>query len=496
MAPRQRLAIGIVVVILLVLLALIGQVTFLAPMFATPPSTPTRTATPTNTSTPTPTATMRPTPTQEPLQLSPPFVSSSGQLAYVQDGCLFVAEIDGQTTMIAEDVVCADEGTVWSPDSRRLLYVTERESHLEHHIWDSATRSTLHLEQEVLGFPPEHWIGNVVWAPDGRRLLLGTFTYLEEAPPVRSISGLWALDVETHRLWEVVDIGPGSVGVEPVWIDQDTLLYDRSCGLSCWLGMVHVGPPARPLTMTTDLFVVTGGYALSPDRRYLASRKFINYDGETWPWQLQVVPLPGNPPLTSSPHPVMVGFGSLLWSPDSRWIACGAPALDGSGQDGPYTVVVDTTEISATQIITGLLPQAWSPDSHLIAGWTCLEPDCDLAITDVKSGQIVSLAADRPFRWSDLAWSPSGSYLAYSLSGPDSSPWKSVHVWDRTTGNQHTLMGDDEPGRFTDLQWTPDGSWLFFAQRGRWIVTGEAPHPVRAIWRARPDDKHPLPVAP
>jgi hypothetical protein len=73
MQSRSRLTIAALVVVALVALALIGRVTFLAPIFApTPTPTPTRTPIPTATHTPTPTSTPTSTPTPPPTNTPTP----------------------------------------------------------------------------------------------------------------------------------------------------------------------------------------------------------------------------------------------------------------------------------------------------------------------------------------------------------------------------------------------------------------------------------------
>jgi hypothetical protein len=73
MQSRSRLTIGALVVVALVALALIGRVTFLAPIFdPTPTPTPTRTPIPTPTHTPTPTYTPTNTPTPTPTHTPVP----------------------------------------------------------------------------------------------------------------------------------------------------------------------------------------------------------------------------------------------------------------------------------------------------------------------------------------------------------------------------------------------------------------------------------------
>lgn len=468
---------------------------------STPTAAPTRTPSPTwpPTSTPTPTPTLTPTPA--PVQLSPPFVGPGGGMAYVEDGRLVVVAADGQVTVVAERGAAhglvgetpaagpPGSGPVaWSPDGRRILYVTEHDASREYHVWDAGTGQTLHLDQESPDFPSdaarpaEH-----AWSPDGTHLLFHTRTRHSPAD-----SGAWVLDLETQRLWRVA---AGSQVVTATWVNTRTILYQEHDGADAErLRIVALDAPREPLTDTLADTGPSRFYALSPDRRYLAE---VRVHGEP-NRRLRVAPLPGHPPLTLPTQPTVTTplESAPLWSPDGRWVAYGALALAPSGEGGAYTVLVDTTGISATQVITGLVPQSWAPDGRLLAGPSCHSLACGPAVADPLSGQVVTVAPGEQVRLWDLAWSPQGIYLAYSLNGTVAD-LGGLALWDRATGERRLLMPGGEQDLFTNLQWAPDGCTLYAAQRENRAgsATG-ADAPVRAIWGAGPDWEHRWRVAP
>jgi len=418
-----------------------------------------------------------------PVHVSPLFVGPSGQLAYVEDGRLIVVGADGQNTVVAEDGVAHDESIAWSPDGRRLLYVTGEDGEEEYHVGDGTTGETLHLDHKVPDFPPEvEGFDEYAWSPDGTHLSFRAWWPDE--------SGVWVVDVEARSFWRVAD---GFKIVAATWVDTSTILYQEHHGAEVEaLRLVDIAAPMELLTDTLDGVGESGFYALSPDHRYLAG---IELSGEP-NRRLRVAPLLGHPPLTLPTQPTVTASfdNDPLWSPDGRWIAYGALALASPDEAGMYSVVVDTTALSPTQVIAGLLPRAWSPDGRLLTGPTCPDFNCGLAVTDVFFGQVTTIASgEQVYLW-DLAWSPQGTYLAYSLTGPDAD-LEGLVLWDRATGERRLLMPGGEDSPLTDLQWTPDGCHLYFAQRAE----GESPEnigPVEAIWGLGPDWEHRWQVAP
>jgi len=482
-----------VLVIGLVLAMVIARVTISSPspspiptfaptLVSTPTPPPTAMPTSTPTPTPTPIATPTPSPTPTPAQVSPPFVGPAGQLAYVEDGRLVVVELDGSTTVVAQNGVAHDVGpgpVVWSPGGRRLLYVTERDARREYHVWDSTTGGTSHLNQEVPGLPPEEreWFDGCTWSPDGTHLL---FTLSASG------GGVWALDLEASLFWRLVQ---GAGVVAATWVNTGTVLYEERLGAEAetlyQVHLVEVGAPLEPLTDTLDGVGSSGFYALSPDGHHLAG---VGVHGKPDP-RLRVAPLPGYPPLALPEQPAVATplESAPLWSPDGRWVAYGALALASPEEKGAYTVLVDTAGISPTQVIAGLLPRAWSPDGRLLAGPTCPDLDCGLAVADVISGHVTTAASGQRVHLWDLAWSPQGVYMAYSMTGPDADP-EGLALWDRATGERRLLMPGSEAGPFTNVQWTPGGCYLYFAQwDNRTGEMGQAYAPVEATWGVGPD---------
>lgn len=125
-------------------------------LIATLESTSIATASPTPSPVPSlpPTATPTPlgTPTPQPVPMSAPVTSSTGQLAYVEDGVLIVVQVDGTRVRVAPEPVGHNgDAAMWSPAGRWLLYVTETDTP-SFQVWDSQTGKTLDLGRETGGF--------------------------------------------------------------------------------------------------------------------------------------------------------------------------------------------------------------------------------------------------------------------------------------------------------------------------------------------------------
>jgi WD40 repeat protein len=359
---------------------------------------------------------------------------------------------------------------------------------LRYQLWDSSTGETVDLSSEAVGLPAG--IGafqGIEWSPQGNHLLSRGSP--EESP------GVWVLDLETRNVWQV----SGRDVMMASWVDEDTVLLDThvesvsedDSTSRTALGLVDIGPPSQELTDTLDLtgWMQDVPYALSPDHRYLARLDASDPGG----LRLDVAPLPAHPSLNSFAQPLGQDVALttteevLLWSPDSRWIAYTTGARASPQQQTGYTVLVDTSGVSkvlggAAPVITGFQSLAWSPDSRLLTGLACSKAECSLSVIDVAVDQVTSVVSGKSLQLWDLAWAPGGAYLAYSLASPDAE-LVGLSLWDRGTGDRIHLMSTDGMHPLTDLQWTPDGCRLYVAQREHRAQSGLS---VAAIWGLGP----------
>ena len=441
----------------------------LASPTVTPSQTPTRTPTKTPTPKPTPTA------TSVPISLSPPVVSSTDAVAYAEGGSLIVVRpADAEVLVAAEDVIY-DPGTMrWSPAGRRLLYASAAraseagspEAQGSIQVWDSATGESTRLA-DVAGYPSQGWdVRDTAWSPGGERLLLTQAADTALGRP----AGMWIFDLETSVIHSV----SGAEASGGAWIDEETLLIRRTGEGT--LGLAHVAGPEVSITGTLP---VEGVHGLSPAGDHVAFLAGQASGGH----RLTAVPLPGVQPLALPGQPtVAAADGPPLWSPDGRWIAYGAIAVPPDREDGAYTLIADTTGKEETRVVAGLLPEAWSPDGRVLAGSGCTGGSCQLSLVDAPSGEKTLLASSGELHVWDVAWSPGGPYLAYSVTGVDAAS-TGLTLFDRATGEQHRLLEGGTSAALTDVQWTGDGCAIYAARRK---VGTESSDRISGIWAVGP----------
>ena len=141
---------------------------------------------------------------------------------------------------------------------------------------------------------------------------------------------------------------------------------------------------------------------------------------------------------------------SIAWSPDSRTIACG----DLEGNIYLWDVATGQARIVFTEQnpsergrdVNGL---SWSPDGSMLAS---AHPDGQIQLWDSATGQMLRAIAAHTAPASDVAWSPSGEFLA-SIGHMD----RHVRLWDPETGRLYAEAHHDSLSGWS-ISWSPDGS--------------------------------------
>jgi tricorn protease len=143
------------------------------------------------------------------------------------------------------------------------------------------------------------------------------------------------------------------------------------------------------------------------------------------------------------------------WSPDGRTIAY---ISDRSGDDQLWITAQDGFG-AAQQLTTGLegmkYAPAWSPDGKQIA---FSDKEGRIYVVTVADKKARLVADEERGQVDDYAWSPGGSFLAFSLSHP--SGFRSIRVWG--AGDNSTHQVTDELFNSSDPSWDPDGQYLYF----------------------------------
>lgn len=132
-----------------------------------------------------------------------PAVSATGALAYIKDGQVWTAQLDGK----GEQRLLFDRGhdrdLAWSPDGRRLAFVSDREDHAFIGVYDSASQPITWMA------PSTGRDGAPVWSPDGGRIAFTRRPGLGGAPESLIANrprpwSIWTADAVTgqgHQAW-------------------------------------------------------------------------------------------------------------------------------------------------------------------------------------------------------------------------------------------------------------------------------------------------------
>jgi len=146
------------------------------------------------------------------------------------------------------------------------------------------------------------------------------------------------------------------------------------------------------------------------------------------------------------------------WSPDGKKVAF---ISDLSGEDQLYLVDQDgkgRPEALTTSLATQLNAPVWAPGGKHLA---FTDKDGVVYVIGVADRKLVKAAKDGFGRVGDLAWSPDGQVLAFSLGNLNGT--RSLHAWGLADQQLRRLTGDLFP--VTDPAWDPEGKVLYALSR-------------------------------
>jgi len=146
------------------------------------------------------------------------------------------------------------------------------------------------------------------------------------------------------------------------------------------------------------------------------------------------------------------------WSPDGKKVAF---ISDMSGEDQVYLVDQDGKG-KAEALTSGLAAQlnapVWAPGGKHLA---FTDKDGIVYVLGLADRKLVKAAKDPFARVGDLAWSPDGQVLAFSLANLNGT--RSLHLWSLADQQLRRMTGDLAP--VTDPAWDPEGRYLYALSR-------------------------------
>jgi tricorn protease len=143
------------------------------------------------------------------------------------------------------------------------------------------------------------------------------------------------------------------------------------------------------------------------------------------------------------------------WSPDGRQVAF---ISDRSGEEQVWVTGQDGTDEPrqlTTDMKVMLYAPEWAPDSKSIA---FSDKNGNLYVLTLADKKVQKVARETRGLINDYAWSPGGSYLAFSLSNV--SGFNSVQIWSAADNSLHQVTSE----MFNSRQpaWDPDGNYLYY----------------------------------
>lgn len=128
-------------------------------------------------------------------------LSPNGELLVSQESVddfskLVLSDVKGEGK---EDITNADSyngRAIWSPDSKRIVYISDRDGNNEVYLYELATKTTTRLTTNATN---EKYLS---WAPDSKRIAYST-EYYEEGQPDRN--DLFVMDLETKAVTQITN---------------------------------------------------------------------------------------------------------------------------------------------------------------------------------------------------------------------------------------------------------------------------------------------------
>ncbi|MGH7730507.1 MAG: S41 family peptidase [Candidatus Eiseniibacteriota bacterium] len=336
----------------------------------------------------------------------------------------------------------------FSPDGRRMVYSPlfrdfrtwkRYQGGWAQDLWicDLKTLATENITNHVRTDRDPMWVGDAIYFASDRDGTLNLHRYDLASRAVTAVTRSTRGDVRwpsaDHRSRIVYELD-GELRVLDLPTGTDTAIA---------IQVPNDGVAMRPSHLAVEGFIE--GFALAPQ----GERALFVARGDVFTAPIEHGPT-RNLTNSSNAHDKWA-----RWSPDGRQIAF---ISDGSGEDQLWLTAQDGfgAPRRLTTGLTGMLyAPAWSPDSRHIA---LSDKEGRVHVVTVADGRLRTIADEERGQVNDYAWSPGGSFLAFSLSHP--SGFRSVRVWGTAGGAVHQVT--DELFNSFDPVWDPEGNYLYF----------------------------------
>jgi WD40 repeat protein/tRNA A-37 threonylcarbamoyl transferase component Bud32 len=247
---------------------------------------------------------------------------------------------------------------------------------------------------------------------------------------------------------------------------------------------VATGQEERTLSGHTG---VVNEMSFSLDGRRLAS---ASGDGTVRLWNL----LTGKTERSIGGH--TGGANSVAFSPDGRQLVSGsgdAETVDEApaGEVRVWDVATGRETLALKVRFSAALSVAFSPDSRRVAAGTGqYRKGGEVRVWDAATGQdIFCRKGYPPDTTGCVAFSPDGQRLACAMqeTGPLGNPTSKIKLWDLTTGRETLSLSDRSLFRFSSLALSPDGRYLATASGDTVVQVWDRPTAQPAFSLTGPD---------
>ncbi|MEO8459805.1 MAG: hypothetical protein ABI451_04695, partial [Dokdonella sp.] len=313
------------------------------------------------------------------------------------------------------------------------------------YIYDFAAKSAKNITNDPNTDRDPVWIGNAIYFLADRGEHMNLYRYDVGSAETRQLTDYKNSDAR----WASGD-GKGQIAFE---VDGVLHVYDTNANQDRTLAITVPSDLVRSRAEERSVKDHVEDFALSANGK----RALFSARGDVFS-----VPLKDGITLDLT-HTPGAHEREVAWSADGRKIAY---VSDEGGEDAIWARDADGGNAHAltSENFGRLYAPRWSPDSARIA---FVDSESRLHVVASAGGPAAMIADDDGISHRDYAWSPSGHYLAYTLTDKDTLQAQ-LFVRDFAAGK--SVLVSDSRGFFDAYNpaFSPDGKYLFFLGNREW----------------------------